>query len=231
MTANDISNLSIDVISDVVCPWCFIGMKRLETAIAQLDGIAVEVRWRPYQLDPTIPPEGMPRRDYMMTKFGSEERLKQMADQITQLGEVEGIRFNFEAMKIAANTLDAHRVIRWAGSPKSPDGAQSRLVRRLFELNFEEARDIGDKRVLAEAAGDAGLDAGLVEALLSSPADKDAVRAEIDTAAQMGVRGVPCFLLEGKYAVMGAQDPDALADAMRQVAAAKARGELDGEGS
>lgn len=231
MTANEKGNLSVDVISDVVCPWCFIGMKRLDAAIAQLDGVAVAVRWRPYQLDPTIPPEGMPRRDYMMAKFGSEERLAQMAGQITQLGEVEGIRFNFEAMEIAANTLDAHRVIRWAGSPKAPEGAQSRLVRRLFEMNFEEARDIGDKSVLAEAAGEAGLDAGLIEALLSSPADRDAVRAEIDTAAQMGIRGVPCFLLEGKYAVMGAQDADTLADAMRQVAAAKARGELGEEGS
>lgn len=227
MTSSEDSRIAVDVVSDVVCPWCFIGMKRLEAAIAQLDGVSVDVRWRPYQLDPAIPAEGLPRRDYMLAKFGSEERLAQMAAQITRLGEVEGIRFNFEAMQVAANTLDAHRVIRWAGSPKAPEGTQSRVVRRLFELNFEEARDIGDRAVLVEAAGEAGLDAHLVEALLSSPADTDAVRAEIDTAAQMGVRGVPCFLLEGKYAVMGAQDADTLADAMRQVAAARARGELD----
>lgn len=227
MTDKDARNITVDVISDVACPWCFVGMKRLEAAIEQLDDVSVTVRWRPYQLDPTIPSEGLPRRDYMVAKFGSAERLDQVAAQISQAGDAEGIRFNFDAMQVSANTLDAHRVIRWAGSPKAPENTQSRLVRRLFEMNFEEARDIGDKSVLVEAAGDMGLDAGLVEALLSSPADKDAVRAEIDTAAQMGVRGVPCFLLESKYAVMGAQDADTLADAIKNVAAAKARGELD----
>lgn len=223
------ARITVDVISDVVCPWCFIGMKRLETAIASLDGIGVDVRWRPYQLDATIPPGGLPRRDYMMAKFGSEERLAQVHAQVAALGEAEGIRFNFDAMQVAANTLDAHRLIRWAASPKAPPGAQTQVVRRLFELNFEEARDIGDPSVLVEAAAECGLDAGLIEALLASPADREAVRAEIDTAGQMGVRGVPCFLLEGKYAVMGAQDAETLADAIRQVAGAKARGELDGD--
>lgn len=219
--------LTVDVVSDVVCPWCFIGMKRLESAIAQVPDVEVAVRWRPYQLDPSIPPEGMPRRDYMLAKFGSEEKLRDIHDRIVGLGETEGIRFNFDAMETAANTLDAHRLIRWAGSPKSPEGAQNRVVKRLFETNFEEARDIGDRSVLAEIAGEAGMDTALVETLLASPADVDAVKAEIGTAAQMGVRGVPCFLLEGKYAVMGAQDAETLADAIRQVAAAKARGELD----
>lgn len=224
------ASITVDVISDVVCPWCFIGMKRLESAIAQVPEIEVAVRWRPYQLDPNIPPQGTPRRDYMLAKFGSEEKLREIHDSIVGLGEAEGIRFNFGAMETAANTLDAHRLIRWAGSPKAPSGAQTRVVRRLFELNFEEARDIGDRTVLAEAAEDGGMDRALVEALLDSPADADAVRAEIGTAAQMGVRGVPCFLLEGKYAVMGAQDAETLADAIRQVAAAKARGELDTPG-
>jgi predicted DsbA family dithiol-disulfide isomerase len=219
--------ITVDVISDVVCPWCFIGMKRLESAIALAPEVEVAVRWRPYQLDPTIPPAGLPRRDYMLAKFGSEDRLREAHDTIVGLGEAEGIRFNFGAMETAANTLDAHRLIRWAGSPKSPEGAQGRVVKRLFEMNFEEARDIGDKAVLAEAAEEAGMDKALVEALLASPADADAVRAEVGTAGQMGVRGVPCFLIEGKYAVMGAQDADTLADAIRQVAAAKARGELD----
>lgn len=219
--------LTVDVVSDVVCPWCFIGMKRLESAIAQVPDVEVTVRWRPYQLDPSIPPEGMPRRDYMLAKFGSDEKLREIHDRIVGLGEAEGIRFNFEDMETAANTLDAHRLIRWAGSPKSPEGAQTRVVRRLFEMNFEEARDIGDKTVLAEIAEEAGMDTALVGTLLASPADVDAVKAEIATAGQMGVRGVPCFLLEGKYAVMGAQDAETLADAIRQVAAAKARGELD----
>ena len=223
------TELMVDVISDVACPWCFIGMKRLERAIELTPDINVSVRWRPYQLDPSIPREGLPRREYMLKKFGNEERLREIHAHVTNAGEAEGIRFNFEAMQVAANTLDAHRLIRWAASPKAPPRAQSRVVRRLFEMNFEEARDIGDHAVLADAAGEADLDAALVETLLASNADEEAVRTEIGTAAQMGVRGVPCFLLEGRYAVMGAQEPEALADAIRQVAGAKARGELSAE--
>ena len=222
-------DLAIDVISDVACPWCFIGMKRLDRAIALADDVNVTVRWRPYQLDPTIPHGGIPRRDYMLKKFGSEERLREIHDHVVGAGAAEGIRFNFDAMQVAANTLDAHRLIRWAASPQAPEGAQERTVRRLFQFNFEEARDIGDHAVLTEAAGDAGLDVALVETLLASNADEESVRTEIGTATQMGVSGVPCFLLEGKYAVMGAQEPETLAEAFRQVAAAKARGELQTE--
>lgn len=228
---SDQARLSVDVISDVVCPWCFLGMKRLEHAVSIVPEVGVDVRWRPYQLDPAVPAGGLPRREYMLAKFGSEERLHEAHTRLAELGEVEGIRFRFGAIERAPNTLDAHRVIRWAASPKSPPEAQSDVVRRLFSLYFEEGRDIGDRAVLTEAAGESGMDASLVEALLASNADEDAVRAEIDTAAQMGVRGVPCFLLEGKYAVMGAQEVDTLAEAIRRVAAAKARGELDGEAS
>lgn len=221
------TKISVDVVSDVACPWCFIGMKRLEHAIRQTPEVDVTVRWRPYQLDPTIPPGGVPRKAYMLQKFGSEERLREIHDRIVPLGEVEGIRFNFDGMEVSANTLDAHRLVRWAGSDKAPDGAQATVVRRLFEINFEEGGDIGDRAVLAELAGEAGMDAALTGVLLATDADVEAVRGEIETAGRMGIRGVPCFLLEDKYAVMGAQDSDALADAIRQVAAAKARGELD----
>lgn len=221
------NGITVDVISDVVCPWCFIGMKRLETAMTLAGDVPVSVRWRPYQLDPTIPAGGMPRKEYMLNKFGSAKRLKEIHAQVSQLGEAEGIRFNFEAIQTSPNTLDAHRLIRWAASPKAPAGTQGPVVRRLFEQFFEEARDIGDRAVLVETAVEAGMDGPLVEALLSSNADAESVQSEIATAAQMGVRGVPCFLLEGKYAVMGAQDAETLADAIRQVAAAKAKGELD----
>ncbi|TYR35213.1 DsbA family oxidoreductase [Mesorhizobium microcysteis] len=221
------AEITVDVISDVACPWCFVGMKRLERAIALAGDVDVHVRWRPYQLDGAIPAEGLPRRQYMLDKFGSEERLREIHDKLVGIGEAEGIRFNFDAMQVSANTLDAHRLIRWAASPKSPPGTQPRMVKRLFEMNFEEGRDIGDRTVLVEAADEVGMDSALVEALLTSNADTDSVRAEIGTAAQMGVRGVPCFLLEGKYAVMGAQEAETLADAIRQIATAKARGELD----
>lgn len=219
--------ITVDVISDVACPWCFIGMKRLESAIAMVPDIEVTTRWRPYQLDPTIPPDGLPRKAYMLQKFGSEERLQEIQDHIVPVGEVEGIRFNFDAMEVSANTLDAHRLIRWAASEKSPAGAQGQIVRRLFEVNFEEAGNIADRSLLAKLAGEAGMDEGLTEVLLASSADVEAVQTEIQTSARMGITGVPCFLLEGKYAVMGAQEAESLADAIRQVAGAKARGELD----
>lgn len=221
------TSITVDVISDVACPWCFLGMKRLDHAIELASDVDVQVRWRPYQLDPSIPKEGLPRRKYMLDKFGDEARLTAAHERLAMLGEVEGIRFNFDAMEISANTLDAHRLIRWGGSPKSPAGAQALVVKRLFEMNFEEARDIGTRDVLTEAAADAGMDANLVEALLSSHADVESLQNEIAAASQMGVTGVPCFLLEGKYAVMGAQEAEVLADAIKQVAAAKERGELE----
>ncbi len=219
------TSISIDVVSDVVCPWCFLGGKRLQAAIAAIKDIDVTVRWRPFQLDPTIPPEGKDRKEYMRAKFGDGDRLKQVHANLVSLGAVEGISFDFDAIRVSPNTLDAHRVIRWAGT--AGEAVQNRLVEELFSRYFERGENTGDAGVLIEAARAAGMDAAVVETLLPTDADADAVRAEIGTAARMGVTGVPCFLLEGKYAVMGAQDTAVLADAIRQVAAAKARGELE----
>jgi len=217
--------ISIDVVSDVVCPWCYVGQKRVEKALAGVPEIDVTMRWRPYQLDPTVPREGQDRKAYMLAKFGSEQRIRDIHARIEPIGAAEGIAFAFDAIKVSPNTLDAHRVVRWAGS--GPQGQQNRLVKRLFQLYFEEGANVGDHGVLAAAAGDVGMDASVVEALLASDADRGAVENEVATASRMGITGVPCFLLEGRYAVMGAQETATLADAIRQVAAAKARGELD----
>jgi predicted DsbA family dithiol-disulfide isomerase len=217
--------ISIDVVSDVVCPWCFIGQKRLDIALAALPDIDVTVHWRPYQLDPTIPPEGYDRKAYMVAKFGSEERLRVAHERVREAAQDTDIAFAFEAIGTSPNTLDAHRVIRWAGSA-GPD-AQGKAVRRIFRAFFEEGRDVGRAGVLTELAGEAGMDRAVVETLLATDADRDEVRAEIDTARRMGITGVPCFLLEGRYAVMGAQDSEVLADAIRRVSEAKARGELE----
>ncbi|WP_378951281.1 DsbA family oxidoreductase [Mesorhizobium sp. ANAO-SY3R2] len=219
----DQNQVTIDVVSDVVCPWCYLGMKRLESALAALPGINAEIRWRPFQLDPTIPPEGKDRRAYMLAKFNDEARLQQIHANLVSLGALEGISFDFDAISISPNTLDAHRVIRWAAA--SGDGVQSKLVRSLFSLYFERGKNIGDHRVLIEAARDAGMDAAVVEAMLPTDADRDEVTNEVATASRMGITGVPCFLLDGKYAVMGAQDAATLADAIRQVAVEKASGE------
>lgn len=222
---SDSSKVQIDVVSDVVCPWCYIGRQRLKQAIADLEGVEVEVRWRPYQLDPTIPAEGHDRKAYMLAKFGSEERLKEVHKTVLGAGQEAGIEFDFGAIAVSPNTLDAHRVIRW--SQTAGPGVQDRLVGALFKAYFEDGKNVGDRSVLIDAAREAGMDVAVVESLLPTDADRDAVRTEIETASRMGIRGVPCFLLENRYAVMGAQEPDALADAIRQVAEAKARGELE----
>jgi predicted DsbA family dithiol-disulfide isomerase len=222
------TSLSIDVVSDVVCPWCFLGAKRLEAAVAEARDVEVHVRWRPFQLDPTIPPEGKDRKEYMRAKFGEGDRLKEVHANLVSLGAAEGIAFDFDAIEVSPNTLDAHRVIRWAGS--AGEDVQNRLVEQLFSRYFERGENTGDRGVLIEAARVTGMDAAVVETLLPTDADIEAVRAEIATASRMGISGVPCFLLEGKYAVMGAQDTAVLADAIRQIAAAKARGELEKAG-
>ncbi len=219
------TTINVDVVSDVVCPWCFIGQKRLDRAMTMVGDVEFAVRWRPFQLDPSIPPEGYERHAYMKAKFGDEQRLREVHDTIRQAGSAEGIAFALERIEVSPNTLDAHRLIRWAGSAGLP--VQNRLVRRLFEFYFMEGRNVGDRDVLTDAAKESGMDVSVVQALLPTDADQEAVREEIATAARMGVRGVPCFLIEGRYAVMGAQDAETLADAFRQIATAKERGELE----
>jgi predicted DsbA family dithiol-disulfide isomerase len=215
--------LSVDVVSDVVCPWCFVGLRRLERAIAMVPDIDIAVQWRPFQLDASIPPGGVDRQQYMLAKFGSGERIAQAHERLALIGEREDIDFDFEAIKIAPNTLDAHRLIRWAAT--SGRGTQHVLTRRLFKLYFEWGADIGDRKVLVDAAADAGMDAAVVATLLDGNADRDAVIGEIETAARMGVTGVPCFVIDGKYALVGAQEAEALAEAFTKVADAKENGE------
>ena len=145
--------LTIDIVSDVVCPWCYLGEKRLEAALAE-EPQPVAVRWRPYQLDPTIPEGGLDRAEYMAKKFGRDGRLQTVHDNLTRLGAEVGVSFAFDKIKRSPNTLDAHRLIRWALSA----GVQARVVDRLFEAYFVEGRDIGDRGVLVEIAGQCGLE-------------------------------------------------------------------------
>ena len=208
--------LTIDVVSDVMCPWCYIGKRRLEKALRELRGeIAVEVHWRPYQLDPSLPKEGLDRKQYLEGKFGGAEQAEKAYRAVREAGALEGIAFDFEAIKVSANTLDAHRLIRWAGSQGAD--TQASMVGILFRMYFEEGRNIGDDGVLMDAAAEAGLDMSIVGSLISGSADRAEVAHEIDTARQMGVTGVPCFILDRKFALVGAQPAEALVQAIRQV--------------
>ncbi|MEL6782912.1 MAG: DsbA family oxidoreductase [Pseudomonadota bacterium] len=209
--------VQIDVVSDVMCPWCFIGKRRLERALEQLKDVEVAINWRPYQLDATLPPEGKDRRDYLETKFGGPERAKEIYGRIEQAGRDEGLDFKFEAIAVSPNTLDAHRVIRWALNEGSK--AQGALVEILFRKFFMEGENIGRHDVLTAAADEAGMDGSIVSALLATDQDKEAVTQEIGIAQQMGVSGVPCFIIDQKYAVMGAQEPENIAGAVREALA------------
>jgi predicted DsbA family dithiol-disulfide isomerase len=205
--------LSVDVVSDVVCPWCFIGKRRLEKA-AGISAVPLGIRWRPYQLDPTIPPEGKSRRAYLEGKFGSLDRIRTMHERIAEIGAAEGIAFAFDRIAVSPNTLDAHRLIHWAKEA----GAEGAVVEALFRAYFVEGRDIGDHAVLAEVAAAAEMDGGAVASRLASSEDREAVRQEIDWARQIGITGVPTFILAGRYALVGAQPAETIAEAIVQLA-------------
>jgi predicted DsbA family dithiol-disulfide isomerase len=213
--------VTIDIVSDIVCPWCYLGKARLELAIAEVqDEIGVDVNWRPYRLNPDIPPEGVDYKAYLEEKLGGGEAVARAHDMLTGLGEEVGINYDFKAIKIGPNTLDAHRLLHWA----SMEGRemQDRVATALFKANFEEGRNVGDHGVLVEIAEAAGMDRKVVESLLASEADKDTVLGEIEAAQKMGVNGVPFFIIDGQYAVSGAQTPDVLANALRDIAKLKA---------
>ena len=196
--------MRIDIVSDTICPWCFIGKRRLERALAQRPDIQFEIGWRPFQLNPDMPAEGMDRQTYVATKFGGDDRARQIYQRVRDAGAGDGIAFAFEKIARTPNTLDSHRLIRWAGSA----GLQHQVVELLFRRYFLEGRDIGDRAVLTEVAAEAGMDAELVARLLDEGADLDLVREEDKVARDLGIQGVPCFILERKYAVSGAQDPE-----------------------
>ncbi len=207
--APDLSPITIDIISDVICPWCFLGKRRLDGAVASLENVKVEIRWRPFLLDASIPREGIPRKTYLENKFGPE-RLKTIHDPLRVAGQAEGIPYAFEKITVTPNTLNAHRLLRWA----LIEGNQHELAERLFQLYWLEGSDIGNSEVLVRAAAEVGLDAKVVAQLLASDADLDQVIEEINTAAEMGINSVPTFVVGGRYAVIGAQAPEVLKGAI-----------------
>ena len=204
----------IDVVSEVVCPWCFIGKHRLEKAIELTPDIPVEVRWRPYFLNDWIPREGISREQYLTTKFGSSERYKRIAQRVAAAASAEGLIYAIDKISRQPNTLDAHRLIRWAGGV----GKAAEMKQKLMDLYFTEGADLTDRKVLVQAAADIGLNAEEIEKALAGEKDVAEVEREALSAKEAGIEGVPCFIFDGKFAVSGAQAPEYLAEAIARVA-------------
>ncbi|MCJ9430181.1 DsbA family oxidoreductase [Kordiimonas marina] len=208
--------MELDVVIDVVCPWCFVGKRQLDRALEMRPGVVTAVRWHPYQLAPDAPVEGVDRTTYYENKFGNSPQFQAAREHLKSLGPTLGIKWDFESPCLIANTLDAHRVIRWASSP----GVQAEVVDALMRRYFEDCQFLGDPDVLVSAAEEAGMDGALVRELLASDADKDTVRAEVTQAQAMGIQGVPMFIFNRQSAVSGAQEADVLAGVIDKLAAA-----------
>jgi predicted DsbA family dithiol-disulfide isomerase len=196
--------MQIDIFSDLVCPWCFIGKRRLEQALAARPEIVPEIAWRPFQLNPDMPEAGMDRQHYMATKFGDPDRAKRINQNLADAGATVGLSFAFDRIKRSPNTRNAHRLVRFAAREDRATAA----VNRLFESYFLEGRDIGDRATLAEIAAEAGLDRGDAERYLASDADLAETMEEDRNARRLGINAVPCFIFAGQYALSGAQEPE-----------------------
>ncbi|HVV43333.1 MAG TPA: DsbA family oxidoreductase [Nitrobacter sp.] len=210
--------LQIDIVSDVVCPWCYIGKRRIENALAQVADVPVEVHWRPFFLNPWVPREGISREDYLTAKFGSVDAYKGIAQRVVAAAGEEGLTYRPELVKRQPNTTDCHRLIYWA--EKDPSGDKSAAMKqRLMELYFKDGGDLTDVDVLVKAAADVGLDADDVRKRLATDEDVEQISARAQEAADKGISGVPTYVFAQKYAVSGAQPPEQLARAIRQVSA------------
>jgi predicted DsbA family dithiol-disulfide isomerase len=199
--------MQIDFISDTICPWCFIGKRRLTRAMALRPGIAFDVRYRPYRLDPSVPREGVARAQYLAARFGGDGKLEEIHRAIAAEGVKEDIVFDWAAIGRTPNTVDSHRLIRWAEA----QGVQDEVVERLFIAYFENGEDIGDIRILSDIADLCGMDGTEVADRLESDADIALVEREDQLAREMGVTGVPAIIFANKFAVSGAREPDVLA--------------------
>jgi predicted DsbA family dithiol-disulfide isomerase len=207
--------LTIDIVSDVVCPWCYIGKRRIENALKLVPDVPVEVNFRPFFLNPWVPREGISREEYLTTKFGSVDAYKGIARRVVIAAGEEGLVYRPDNVKRQPNTIDCHRLIHWAEAiGKAPE-----MKQRLMESYFRDGGDLTDTNVLVQAAADIGLDAEDVGRRLATDEDVALISAQAQDAANKGIQGVPTYVFAQKYAVSGAQDPAMLARAIRQVSA------------
>ena len=213
--------LTIEIVSDIVCPWCFIGLRRLAVAIEQVrrevPGFECRKIWRPFFLNPHTPPEGEPYLPFLMEKFGGREAVEALFERVSEAGRGYGLEYAFEKIMLRANTLQAHRLIHWA----QQQGDVERLVERLFVAQFQRGEHVGDVGLLADIAGECGYSASDAATYLASSQDVDVVRAMEAEVREVGIRQVPTFIVDRKRVVVGAEDPRVLADAIRQALAAR----------
>jgi predicted DsbA family dithiol-disulfide isomerase len=207
--------VQIDIVSDVVCPWCYIGKRRIEDALALASDVPVEVHWRPFFLNPWVPREGIGRDEYLTTKFGSVDAYKGIASRVVEAAGEEGLVYRPDLVKRQPNTIDCHRLIHWADAL----GKSAQMKQRLMELYFRDGGDLTDVNVLVEAASDCGLDADDVRKRLATDEDVELISAQAKEASDKGISGVPTFVFARKYAISGAQAAEQLARAIRQVSA------------
>ena len=207
---SDMPPLTVDVVSDVMCPWCFIGKRRLEAALRSVPQLDVHVRWHPFQLDATLPKTGKDRQQYLSDKFGGLERAAAIYSNIKAAGLEEGIDFAFDDIKLSPNTLDCHRLILWSRADK----LQDEVVERLFKAYFLDGEDLTKAETLVRISDEAGMESDLVEHLLGTETDLDKVEAGIQKAQESGVTGVPCFIIDGRFVLAGAEKPETIAAAL-----------------
>ncbi len=198
--------IHVDIISDTVCPWCYIGKRRFEQAVALRPNYQFQIGWRPFQLNPEMAHAGMPRGEYLKAKFGGVDRAARVYETVSSAGEEVGLAFDFSNIPRQPNTFDSHRLVRWSESA----GLQDAVVEALFRGYFIEEVDVNDQSALVEIAHACGMDGKLVRELFARDADRDLVMAEEGVARRMGINGVPCFVIDHKYAISGAQEPSVL---------------------
>ena len=200
------ARLQIEVVFDLVCPWCFLGTRRLRRTLRGRPDIGADIAWRPFLLNPDIAAGGVPRGDYILRKFGGEDRARRLHATIAELGRNEGLGFQFDRIRRIPPSLDAHRLVRLADR----HGIAANAVDALFQAYFCEGQDIGDLNVLASVAASLGMDPGTTRRLLAGHAETEAVQADNLRAHRLGINGVPCFVVQGRHAIAGAQEPEVL---------------------
>lgn len=208
--------MTIDVYADIACPWCYVGRAHLKNALTQRPALDLALRWRPFQLQPNLPPAGRDFREVLSQKFGGWEQAQQMFERIRAMGAEDGLTFDFEAIEVAPNTADAHRLILWAQDQRS-DTADA-LATALFRAYFTEGRNVSTADVLVDCAGEVGLDVDRARTLLDGDDYAEAVRESQQQAQQRGITGVPCYVFEDQHALTGAQPTDVFVEALDTIA-------------